>query len=270
MLDISVIIPTYNREKLIERSIESVLKQKGQGTKYKILEIIIIDDASDDNTEETVKAINDDRIVYHRLALNGGAAVARNTGVTLANGDWIAFQDSDDQWREYKLIKQTEYIEGHPDVYMVSHPVRSYFADGSEHCTGMVVGDDPVVCLAERNYYGTPAMLIKKDSFLELGGFNTELRALEDWEFALRFADRYKIGMLPEALIDVDMTIEGISADPAKYYESRCRMIAADREILLRHGCFEGAMKSLFLHAQNNGILDEVGKMMELYLKQIQ
>ena len=269
MYRISVIIPTFNRRDYIKKSIESVLKQKGQKRRYEITEILVIDDCSSDNTEDVVKSLDDSRILYHRLLRNSGAATARNTGSDMAKGDWIAFQDSDDLWHEDKLEKQTEYIERHPNVSMVSHPIRAFLADGSNLCTGIIDEGDPVKYLADRNYFDTPTMLIQKSKFSEINGFSTKLTALEDWEFALRFADRYEIGMVPEPLIDSDMITEGISADASKYYESRCRMIADNRDILTSHKCFDNAIRSLFVHAQKNGVLDSVGKMMELYLKQI-
>ncbi len=270
MYSISVIIPTFNRQDYISNSIESVLNQKGQGLKYEIVEILIVDDCSSDNTGEIVKNMEDSRIIYHKLPQNGGAAAARNAGVNMAKGEWVAFQDSDDLWHEDKLKKQTDYIDLHPDVALVSHPIRAFFADGSEFCTGTVEEEDPVVCLADRNYYDTPTMLVKKDKFCSINGFNTELKALEDWDFALRFADKYKMGMVSEALLDADMVVEGVSADASKYYESRCRMIAENRDIFISHGCFDAAMKSLLVHAQKNDVLDGVGRMLELYLKQVQ
>ena len=121
--------------------------------------------------------------------------------------------------------------------------------------------------LALSNFIGTPTMLVKKDKLIEMGGFNREISALQDWDFMVRFADRYKVGMIPDVLLDVDMTVEGMSKDASKYYESRCRIIAGNRDIFIRHGCFDDAVNSLLEHANRNGILDQVGRMLELYLK---
>ena len=103
---ISVILPTYNRRALTLRAIESVLKQT-----HADLECIVVDDASADDTAQHVRRIADPRVRYVRLEKNGGACAARNAGMALAKGAYIAFQDSDDVWRPDKLEKQLRLIE---------------------------------------------------------------------------------------------------------------------------------------------------------------
>ena len=264
--EISVIIPTYNRADHIKKSVESVLAQTGQGELFDIIEVLVIDDGSTDNTDAVVTSIADERIRLYRMDVNSGAAAARNKGVDIAIGEWIAFQDSDDVWHEDKLKKQVEYLKSQPGCSMVSHPIRAYFEDGSDYVSAIAEGDDIVSLLAKRNYYGTPTMLIKREAFNDIGGFDIELNALEDWEFALRFAAKYQIGMVDEALIDSDMILEGVSADASAYYESRCKMIAWNRFLLIQHDCFNEAVRSLLTHAQKNDVLDSVGKMFELIL----
>lgn len=103
---VSIITPTYNCAKFIGATIESVQKQT-----YKNWEMIIVDDASKDNTEEVVKQYKDDRIHYIRLKENGGAAVARNCAMQNAKGKYMAFLDSDDLWKENKIEKQLEFMK---------------------------------------------------------------------------------------------------------------------------------------------------------------
>ena len=103
---ISVIIPTYNRAHLISRSAKSVLAQT-----YPDFELIIVDDGSGDNTEEIIEALADPRIRYLRHESNRGVSAARNTGIRAARGDYIAFQDSDDEWLPQKLEKQLGLFE---------------------------------------------------------------------------------------------------------------------------------------------------------------
>ena len=97
---VSVIIPTYNRAHVLPRAIESVLKQT-----YTELELIVVDDASTDDTAAVMTAITDPRVRYVRKE-HGGAAAARNRGIAEAKGEFIAFQDSDDVWHSDKLEKQ--------------------------------------------------------------------------------------------------------------------------------------------------------------------
>lgn len=266
-LDISVIIPTYNREKYIKKAVESVLAQRGQGRDFSIIEVLIVDDGSTDNTEEIVKSIDSRLIVYHRFEKNKGAIEAWNTGIEMAKGEWIAFQDSDDRWHEDKLEKQTAYLSAHRDVSMVAHPFRAFFTDGSETVTRVVDSENMIKELAVSNFIGTPTMLIKREALIEMGGFNRNIRALQDWDYVVKFADRYKIGMVPDVLLDVDMTVEGMSKDASNYYESRCKIIAGNKDIFIKNGCFDDAVRSLLMHADSNGVLGSVGKMLELYLK---
>lgn len=105
---ISIIMPTYNCGLYIGESLESVIKQT-----YSNWEVIIIDDCSTDNTQEIVNEYvsKDSRIKYFKLDKNSGAAVARNKAITLANGKYIAFLDSDDIWFEEKLSKQINFMK---------------------------------------------------------------------------------------------------------------------------------------------------------------
>src|SRR5215218_7102231 len=90
---VSVVIPTYNRAPLLGRSIRSVLAQC-----YEDFEVIVVDDGSTDDTAEVVAGFRDARVSYVRLARNTGAGAARNVGIRLARGGFLAFQDSDDEW----------------------------------------------------------------------------------------------------------------------------------------------------------------------------
>ena len=105
---VSIITPTYNCARFIGRTIESV-----QAQSYSNWDMMIVDDRSTDNTEEVVNAYmkNDSRIKYHLLDVNSGAAVARTTAMKLANGEYMAFLDSDDIWMADKLTKQIKWME---------------------------------------------------------------------------------------------------------------------------------------------------------------
>jgi len=106
MKKVSVIIPMHNSSKHIKECIESVINQT-----YKNIEIIVVDDASVDNSAEIIKSINDSRIKMLELKDNLGAAIARNKGIEIATGDYICFLDSDDYWVLDKLVKQVKFIE---------------------------------------------------------------------------------------------------------------------------------------------------------------
>lgn len=266
---ITVIIPTYNRADKLHRAIDSVQKQT-----YTNLEILIVDDGSTDNTRAVVEALGakDDRIRYICMPQNGGASAARNEGVKQAQGELIAFQDSDDFWKPDKLEKQMAYWQRHPEFSMI---YCAYFMRMDER-DGYIVPDgereelegDIFPWLLCRNSIGTPTMLMKKESFLEAGGFDTGLRSLEDWEFAIRFSQKYYIGYVDEPLVDAYYSPGGISSGAGAYYESRCRMIARYKAQMTEYGIFDLVVSDLFERAEKNGMLEAVKKMLMLQLTQ--
>ena len=103
---VSIIMPSFNTGKFIKESIDSVINQT-----YRNWELIIVDDCSNDITDEVVKNINDSRIVYLKNEVNSGAAISRNKALKKAKGEWIAFLDSDDLWKKDKLEKQVKFMK---------------------------------------------------------------------------------------------------------------------------------------------------------------
>lgn len=103
---VSVIMPAYNTENYITKSIQSVINQT-----YKNWELIIVDDFSSDKTVDVVRSFDEDRITVIQLEANSGAAKARNIGIQRANGEFLAFLDSDDLWTEEKLEKQISFMK---------------------------------------------------------------------------------------------------------------------------------------------------------------
>ena len=106
MRKVSVVIPTHNRANLVGRAIQSVLDQT-----YRDFELIVVDDASTDGTEEVTKALNDNRIRYIHHMMNRGASGARNTGIENANGEYIAFLNDDDEWLPEYLDQMISFLE---------------------------------------------------------------------------------------------------------------------------------------------------------------
>jgi len=109
---VSVIIPTYNRGYIIDKAIESILSQS-----YSPIELIVIDDGSDDNTKDIIKKYgNKVQYIYQN---NSGLAAARNAGLAVASGEYIAFQDSDDVWMPWKLTAQTAMMRKFPELAII-------------------------------------------------------------------------------------------------------------------------------------------------------
>ena len=266
MRKVSVIIPTYNREKTILRAVESVLNQT-----YTDLEVVIIDDGSTDGTADIVNGIEDERIKYVVLEENGGPSNARNVGVQMAEGEWIAFQDSDDCWHNDKLEKQMEYAKKNPRYSLVYCMSMNCFQDGRKLAAPVeplpdVMEGRMVRTLLKRNVVDTPTMFMKRECFLDVGGFDVTYNALEDWEFMTRFARAYEIGYVPEILMESYMLNDGVSSNVGAYFEGRCKMLSQYRSEMMNEGVFEEVMQDILQRAQAEGILDIVKKMMMLYL----
>ncbi|MBD5545732.1 MAG: glycosyltransferase [Lachnospiraceae bacterium] len=267
MEKVSVVIPTYNRSTLIERSINSVLQQT-----YENLEIIVVDDGSTDDTEAVVNSISDSRIRYIKLPVNSGAANARNVGVDYATGSLIAFQDSDDYWRPQKLEKQMAYWREHPEFQMI-YCQYNYFR---QNRAPVKVPDDELGGAREgeifeyllvQNVIGTPTMLINRECFFACGGFDVTFDSIEDWEFVIRFSKKYLIGYVNEVLVDAYFTMGSVSAARSAFYECRCRIIGTYKEELMAAKIFDPVVEALFLKAKRAGLLDIVKRMLILYLQ---
>jgi len=197
---VNVVIPTYNRAHLIRKAVQSVLDQS-----YQDFEIIIVDDASTDNTEEAVRSLKDERIRYIRHEKNKGAGAARNTGIRAANGEYIAFQDSDDEWLPEKLEKQMKVFENAPPevgvvytgFWRIEKNKKNYIPsswiiqkNGNIHKE-----------LLKGNFIGTPATLIKRECFKKVGLFEEYIPAREDWELWIRISKYYEFKYIPEPLM---------------------------------------------------------------------
>ena len=207
---VSVIIPTYNRGFILKRAVESVLSQS-----YKKLEVIIIDDASGDDTEQVVASIDDPRIRYYKLEQNKGTSWARNEGVRLAKYDFVAFQDSDDEWLPQKLEKQMQVLENAPaGTGMVYHPFHNIEKDEiwPQPKTESFYHGNLFELLLYGNVIGGPTILVRKDYFEDVRGFAASQYCLEDYEFVLRFARKYRIEYINEVLLYTHTIDEGVNS----------------------------------------------------------
>ena len=193
------------------RSVESVLNQT-----YKNTEIIIVDDNSTDRTGSKVKEISDSRVAYIKLARNSGACAARNAGILHAQGEYIAFQDSDDIWYPEKIEKQLEFLALH-DADVSFCRFRRINAAGEEIALfpheetkqGFLTYKD----LLFENLASTQCIIAKK-SVLRREMFNVQYLRFQDWELILRLSRKYKVIYQKEVLVDVLVQKKSISGNP--------------------------------------------------------
>lgn len=194
---VSVIIPTYNRCDLLREAIGSVLTQT-----FDDFELIVVDDGSTDDTRDAVMSFDDPRLRYLFQA-NGGVASARNWGVASSRASLIAFLDSDDVWLLEKLKVQVDYFGRNPHVSFcqteelwVRGGRRVNPAERHRKHSGWIFRECVPLCIVSPS-----AVMIRRDAFDALGGFDESLRACEDYDLWLRAALRYEIHTLPDALV---------------------------------------------------------------------
>lgn len=198
---VSIIMPTYNRSKTLAKSIESVLNQT-----YKDWQLIVVDDGSTDDTEDLMAAYKEEkRIIYYKQA-NAGPIKARNNGARLAEGEWLAFLDSDDEWLPEKLEKQIALAKDKGDVLVYGNfyyiddngkIIGEFFKDKTRPYSGKILPD-----LLLDNFVLTSSVLVKKKIFDEVGGFNEKLDLTigEDYELWLRIADKIEFYYIAEPI----------------------------------------------------------------------
>jgi glycosyltransferase involved in cell wall biosynthesis len=185
---VTVVICTFKRAHLVTRAIKSVQEQS-----YKNIEIVVVDDASPDNTREVVSRLDDPRIRYIRHETNKGLPAGRNTGIRAAKGKYIAFLDDDDEWLPDKIARQLTFATRFDAV------VGMGLIDGkilsSRHGKEIVDLDD----LRRGNKWGSCTLLARADVMRDVM-FDESLRVGEDWDAFIRIAQKYRIGHVDEPL----------------------------------------------------------------------
>jgi glycosyltransferase involved in cell wall biosynthesis len=194
MSEIAVIIPTYSRATSLKRAIESVLAQS-----LPDIEMIVVDDGSEDDTQDVVQSYRTCR--YLKTSHSGLPAVARNIGARMTTATYLAFLDSDDEWRPSKLERQLLKISEGPYGLVCSNAslngVRPYLQPRRKP-TGRVLED-----LIEENFVITSSVVVRRDLFDQVGGFCEDplLRGLEDYDLWLRLAAATDFHYIDEELV---------------------------------------------------------------------
>lgn len=196
MPKVSVIIPTYNRASFLHEAIDSVLHQS-----YQDFELILIDDGSDDDTRDILKPYQG-RLNYHYQE-NAGISKTRNTGLRIAQGEFIAFLDSDDLWTRRKLEKQMEIFEQideaeicYTDEVWIRKGVRVNPKKYHRKYTGWIFQYCIPLCIISLS-----SALIRRNLFAQVGLFDEQLPACEDYDLWLRASLVTPIHFIPEPLI---------------------------------------------------------------------
>lgn len=205
---VSVIIPTYNRKHLLMRAIESALSQTLSN-----IEVIVADDGSTDGTAELFTNIQDTRVQYHQL-LHRGACAARNAGIEMARGQYIALLDSDDVWQLNKLEVQREQLESSgADVVCCAFErhdgecvVRVPEGDTAQHQIDyhQLLGGN---CVSTQTLFG-------RAESMKAIRFDEDFPRMQDWEYAIRLAAACKLMFFPDVLAELYVQPDSISRKP--------------------------------------------------------
>ena len=195
---ISVIIPLYNKEHFVAKTIEYVLDQTHQD-----FELIIVNDGSTDHSADVVATFSDKRIIYVEQA-NGGVSSARNHGLRLAKGDFIAFLDADDTWYSDFLEQMLKLYTDYPNYAFfccaqkdrLIPTLPSGISIVEDHCKYFYI-------------YCTGSILLKKEVFEKVGGFREGIQYGEDLDMWLRIACKYKTIYINKELIAYPHITEG-------------------------------------------------------------
>lgn len=195
-MNITVIIPSYNRYELLKRALSSVYEQT-----YKAKEIIVVDDGSTDETFQIQKDFPQIKYIYQK---NSGVSSARNLGMANASNEWIVFLDSDDEWLSEKLEFQVEFHKNNPDILM-SYTDENWIRNGISVKIPKKfrkIGKD---IFSENLSYcniAPSSSMIHKSLLNDIGNFDESLEVCEDYDLWLRIALKYKIGLINQKLIN--------------------------------------------------------------------
>lgn len=195
-MDISVIIPTYNRKNTLPRAVESVLNQT-----YKPVEIIVVDDGSTDGTKEWFSEMYP--LVHYIYQVNSGVSSARNTGINSARGDWIALLDSDDEWLPDKLELQVKLLQNnaelrfcHTNEIWIRNGVRINQMKKHQKYGGNIFKKCLDICRISPS-----SSLFHTSVIKDVGLFDESLDVCEDYDLWLRITAKYPVLFLDQPLI---------------------------------------------------------------------
>lgn len=199
---ISVIIPSYNRASFLFEAIQSVLNQEYfHRSPFLSFEFLVIDDGSTDNTREVVESFGN-KVTYY-FQKHKGVSAARNRGLELARGDYIAFLDSDDLWKREKVSLQMSFMKAFPKA-KVCYTEETWIRKGvmvnpkTKHkkYSGWIFDKVLPLCLLSLS-----SALFRNEVFEDVGNFDEAFPACEDYDFGIRLSYRYPVYLLTKPLI---------------------------------------------------------------------
>ena len=232
----SVIIPTYNRASFVTKAVDSVLRQT-----FKDYEIIVVDDGSTDTTAQALEQYGRAITIIHQV--NNGVSAARNAGIRKATARWIAFLDSDDEWKESYLARQSEQIRCNPNIIAFITNAINIDNGGRSHThfeniilkrfgtTTFVRVKRPFRTIMNSHWF-LQSMVVRREVLLKAGLFDTTLSNSEDRDVIARLALEGEFGFNKEVLVEIYRRTESI------------RNLASARGSMQARKCFEKVLEN--------------------------
>jgi len=238
---ISVITPTHNRRWCLDRAIRSVLAQTMTD-----FELVVVDDGSDDGSEELVKSFVDPRIVYHRFAHRRIANVARNHGIAISRGELVALLDSDDEYLPQRLERTVAVLAAHPSIDVLLSSYHRWNGSEVVACTHqpteLVAAELETALMSHAVLIAGSAITVRRPLLIECGGFAPHLRRMQDRQLLLAIAlcrresDQPLLKLLPQPDWVKHESPDSISAPATGFVTSLGEMVACHPELLATHG----------------------------------
>lgn len=271
-MKVSVVIPTYKRPDILPRAIDSVLAQT-----YSDFEVIIVSDGFHKETDGIMEQYkNNDKVNYYSYSKNQGGNFARNFGIKKSIGEYIAFLDDDDIWKEDKIFKQMEVIESEKVGLVYTGKKHIFKEMNIEYISEATKSGDLSKKILEKNYIGsTSCVLVEKKIIVKAGFFDEELPSLQDYDLWIRICQLTKVGVVNEPLLiyineknnkqvstNIEKRINALKIIPDKYQV--ILGISNDEKVKMRKYIIQTILKI----AQRNSDKIALKKYRKVYLKE--
>lgn len=248
---VSVVLPTHDRAGSVVAAVESVL-----GGTHGDLELIVVDDASSDDTADRLSQIDDARLRVVRLEQNVGGAEARNVGIRHSRADWVAFQDSDDLWTPDHL---EQLLDALPDTDTAAAFGQARYPSGRSTPEADWV-EDLFATLLRFNVIPLPASVVRRRALLDVGGFHAPLPRLQDWDLFLSLSRSYRVVHVPVPILDVGEDGPRISTNLEAYYRALDLILRRHEDLFRRDPMVLAAHRmQLVRHHVTGGRLGRAG-----------
>jgi GT2 family glycosyltransferase len=226
----SIVMPAYNRADVIGRAIQSVLTQS-----FEDFELIIVDDGSCDNTLEVASSFDDPRVRIYKLERNSGSAHARNRGIEIARGQWIAFQDSDDEWLPTLLERHAANF-ARPEIDVSFCQLRQQYAAETRFFPpdGVQVPEAPTALIIAGPIMSSQTLAVRAPVLRRIGAVDEALPSLEDWELGIRLSRQHRFAYIAEPLAIAYESENSMTKNVGSFLKARSAIIEKHEDLFRR------------------------------------